>query len=107
MATPHIAGLLGYLLSIYGSETFLPAQATLFDLKEPAKQSFTSKIVSLLLPSYASTVVSELFSITAPVPPKKKTLTPAELKKALIKLGSVGLISGELPEGTPNMYAAV
>jgi cerevisin len=35
--------------------------------------------------------------------PKKPTLTPAKMKKAILNLATVDALTGELPAGTPNL----
>lgn len=105
MASPHICGLLAYLLSIQGSETFTLAA----DMDAAAAAS--SSAVGLyaqawsLLPRLVQRVVpapQSAFAATAPIP--KQGLTPKQLKKALIALASPGLLT-DLPAGTPNLLA--
>lgn len=103
MATPHIAGLLAYLLSVHGTESFSPTNALSFG---PA--GVLEKAVSLL-PSYIQAFLPGPQSAFAPVPKKPEALTPAELKKALLKLATVDTLSdangAELPVGSPNLLA--
>ncbi|KAK4685004.1 cerevisin, partial [Tremellales sp. Uapishka_1] len=97
MASPHICGLLAYLVSIQGSETF----SALVD-EDIAQVSYYAKAFSLL-PSVAQAVLPAPASASlAPVP--KKPLSPAQMKKALIGLASPGMLK-DLPTGTPNLLA--
>lgn len=110
MASPHICGLLAYLLSIHGSETF--SLTDLLDqyapVEESSKMSLYARAYSLLppmaqavLPVPATASASD--DLVAPIP-KNGTLTPAQLKKALLALSSPGMLT-DLPAGTPNLLA--
>ena len=119
MASPHICGLLAYLLSIHGTDTFSILEdgqttATITAITEAA--GLYAKAYSLLprlaqavlpVPLGAPLEVSpEGDDLTRPVPPRNNgTLTPAMLKKALIALASPGMLTGDLPAGTPNLLA--
>ncbi|KAJ7647827.1 peptidase S8/S53 domain-containing protein [Roridomyces roridus] len=108
MASPHTAGLLAYLLSIYPSKSFDPAlnsmvpETTLMQPLVATLSSPTYLFVHAALPRWASSFLpaprTEMFM--PPTPPKK--VTPAQLKKALIALSSEGLLS-DLPGKTPNL----
>ncbi|KAG6872520.1 hypothetical protein C0995_009210, partial [Termitomyces sp. Mi166 len=108
MASPHTAGLLAYLLSIYPSEEFNPSfdsQGGLLSLTQP-QQSFVipSSVYAALqatLPRWISSFLPVHSLVTAPIP-HDKILTPAQLKKALINLATPGVFS-ELPDQTPNL----
>lgn len=97
MATPHIAGLLAYYLSIYASPSFSPSAAV-----AGVEATLLEKAVSLL-PAYVQAFLPGSAVSFAPTP--KKPITPAELKKALLKLATVDVLTGELPAGTPNLLA--
>lgn len=105
MATPHIAGLTAYLLSLYGSPSFNPSlidptlDASAFSAQTPLLQKAMS-----LLPSYVAAFIPQIIrsAVVAPTP-KVPTLTPAKLKKAILALATVDALSGELPAGTPNL----
>ena len=108
MASPHICGLLAYLLSIHGTDTF-----NILDVDAPATSVAAASVYErawTLLPRLAQkflpTPLNVLDVQSAPVPPKNSTstLTPAKLKKALIGLASAGLLT-DLPSGTPNLLA--
>ena len=115
MASPHICGLLAYLLSIHGTTTFnILENGVTPSVIEPnvyAKAySLLPRLVQAIIPSPASfgsplDVSPAGDDLTRPVPPRNNgTLTPAELKKALIALASPGMLT-DLPTGTPNLLA--
>jgi cerevisin len=117
MASPHICGLLAYLLSIHGSTTF-----SILDFASDAAQtsavtpsvyaqaySFLPKLAQAVLPAPVDQLLvapngDNLRPVPKPTPGDGK-LTPAILKKALIALASPGMITGDLPSGTPNLLA--
>ncbi|KAJ3814733.1 serine-type endopeptidase [Lentinula aff. lateritia] len=109
MASPHTAGLLAYLLSIYPSVPFNPDLTPGFDvptLNDPEQRAFASmyKVVHAALPHVISSLLPSpdiVEAATAPVPPK--TLSAAQLKRAVLSLATKGMITGTLPEGTPNL----
>jgi cerevisin len=109
MASPHTAGLLAYLLSIYPSKEFNPT----FDKEEIL--SITSElpqttfggiytIAHAALPRWISSFLPapELVDLIAPIPDHPPTLTPSQLKKALIALSTPGKLD-DLPAQTPNL----
>jgi len=114
MASPHICGLLAYLLSIHGTTTF----TMLDDSTAPSvaagvyarAYSLLPRLVQAVLPVPAS--LSSTLSVSPagddlirPVPPRNNgTLSPAALKKALIALASPGMLT-DLPTSTPNLLA--
>lgn len=115
MASPHICGLLAYLLSIHGTETFTILEG---DSANTEAAGFYARAYSLL-PRLVQAVLpvpvgmgtpltlwpvgeDEDVDVTRPVPAKE--ITPAKLKKALIGLASPGMLTG-LPAGTPNFLA--
>jgi cerevisin len=112
MASPHTAGLLAYLLSIYPSKEFEPhfpmgifPPSFNFD----AERAFSNpSAFSFALPGWISTSLprwisslSEPVDGAAPAPPRP-TLTPKQLKSALIALGSRGMLK-DLPDDTENV----
>ena len=111
MASPHVAGLLAYLVSVYGTETFSPnvlADLTpSADLTSPSSPSFTEmySTVRSVLPSWVQTFLppAQLVAVVAPVPKEPKILTPKQLKKALLDLATKGALTDALPAGTPNL----
>lgn len=112
MASPHTAGLMAYLLSIYPSPAFSPSfdeDSNLISLTQPqqtfAISSSVYAVTYAALPSwihslFPSPLLAEKIGITAPVP--YKPLTPAQLKKALIALSSPNLLA-DLPPQTVNL----
>lgn len=110
MASPHICGLLAYLLSIEGTETFsiLTGESTETENIE-SEVTYYGKAFSLL-PKLAQSVLPAPIAATVAPTPKKGEVTPAKLKKALIALSSAGKITEgkagtSLPAGTPNLLA--
>ena len=115
MASPHTAGLLAYLLSIYPSEQFNPAVEDSDLLVDPitllqSQRTLSSNVYAVAhaaLPRWVSVFMPSprlVDIVNAPVPDKPKTLSPAQLKKALIALSSKGLLA-ELPPQTVNLLA--
>jgi cerevisin len=111
MASPHTAGLLAYLLSIYPSKEFNPSTLDLVkDLPSPleVQGSVTVQnayaVAHAYLPSWMTTFLPapELFASQEASSDGPATITPAQLKRALLQLASPGLLS-ELPTGTPNL----
>lgn len=122
MASPHTAGLLAYLLSLYPSKSFDPNTGTI-DLNAATQQFFVAssstadyhvaglssiwKIVTSIVPKWLSHDVAQERSVdtyeggedVAPIP---ETLSPKKLKAALLAL-STGDVLTDLPKGTPNL----
>lgn len=108
MASPHICGMLAYLLSIEGHETFnilaAGGNSDATELVESGESSVYAKALSLL-PSWAQKVLpAPAVELVAAAQSGSNELTPAKLKKALIGLASSGMLS-DLPSGTPNLLA--
>lgn len=112
MASPHTAGLLAYLLSLYPSEEFDPLldedliPSTLQNQHTFSTLSLTSiySIAHASLPGFITEYLPSpklLEAITAESQ-GPSTLTPLQLKKALLALSSKGVLS-DLPEKTPNL----
>ncbi|KAG5638443.1 hypothetical protein H0H81_012660 [Sphagnurus paluster] len=114
MASPHTAGLLAYLLSIYPSVTFNPS----FDKDDnllslvPEQQAFVLSssvyaVAHAALPRWISSflpppALADTIGMTAPTPkPKRPTLTPHQLKQAVLTLATRDVLS-DLPEHTVN-----
>jgi cerevisin len=112
MASPHTAGLLAYLLSIYPSTTFDPSIRSLIpplelNTQRPFTGSFTRLYDSVynVMPGWVSGFIPPprlIKAITAPT--EHKPLSPADLKSALIRLASKGLL-GQIPNDTVNLLA--
>jgi cerevisin len=105
MASPHVAGLLAYLLSIFPDPNFNPSIASL-DLPAPltaVSSNPTMKtilsIARYIMPSYFAAEVVEETESVAPIP---TTISPAQLKKALIKLSSPDKLT-DVGQGSPNL----
>lgn len=106
MANLDVAGLLAYLLSIYPSVTFDPSLDTLV----PAPISDVSAAVTNTLytaihaglPTWVASFLPKpqaILSATAPIP---ISLTPAQLKAALLGLSSKDLLT-DIPAKTVNL----
>ena len=112
MASPHICGLLAYLLSIHGTNTFsildeasiVPTNAGLY----ARAYSLLPRLAQAVLPvptSVPLAVSPDGDELNRPIPPVNNgTLSPAQLKKAIIALASPGMLT-DLPSGTPNLLA--
>ncbi|KAG6885037.1 hypothetical protein C0993_006364 [Termitomyces sp. T159_Od127] len=109
MASPHTAGLLAYLLSIYPSKEFNPSfspNGKLLSLTQPewsfALPSSIYAVMQATFPRWISSFLPNLVESTiAPIPPNKG-ITPAQLKEALLNLATSGVLS-DLPAQTPNL----
>ncbi|KAI0667120.1 peptidase S8/S53 domain-containing protein [Trametes maxima] len=112
MASPHTAGLLAYLLSLYPSASFNPSltpDLVPASMLAQAPASSFSGVYALAwsaMPSWVATflpppaLVSE---VVAPTPDAPKVLTPKQLKLALLTLATEGALTDVLPSGTPNL----
>jgi len=117
MASPHTAGMLAYLLSIYPSESFDPKIGAI-DLSKPFP--FLTSAMTSTDPTFASVFAfaRRLLAVfskdetkradevpytpgedVAPVP---KTLSPKQLKQALLALATPSMLK-DLPKDTPNL----
>lgn len=112
MASPHTAGLIAYLLSIYPSKQFDPAVGEADSLVGPipllqSQRPLSSNVYAVVhaaLPRWVSAFMPSprlVDIVTAPIP-KPKTLSPKQLKKALIELSTFGLLT-DLPLNTANL----
>lgn len=109
MASPHIVGLLAYLLSIYGTDDFAAISALEDVSMADVEDSLASKLSSVMpLPAMALDLVSSVTGFFAQdesaKPDIDSVLSTAELKKALIKLASPGILTG-LDADTVNKLA--
>jgi len=106
MASPHTAGMLAYLLSLYPSETFNPPISPSLVPPESTFSSLSSlyALTHASLPSWVSAFLlpPRLVQNLAPIPPKRPTLNPEQLKKALIGLATKGVLT-QVPPNTPNL----
>lgn len=128
MATPHLAGLMAYLLEIYGSESFPSLDSDALAELSVLGGADASEIAAIESVSFAQgeerTVYSGVYSalpefvksflpsprlisaFTAPAPkkPSVPALTPAQIKGLVVKLASKGILT-DVKEGTPNLLA--
>lgn len=109
MASPHTAGLLAYLLSIYPSKEFNPTfdKEELLSITSEVSQTSFGEIYAFAhaaLPRWISSFLPapELVGFVAPIPQPPPTLTPAQLKKALIALATPDKLD-DLPAQTANL----
>jgi cerevisin len=111
MASPHTAGMLAYLLSIYPSKDFDPDLTSLADGHYVlAARSAASPITGAYAAAHA--VLPSWMSAFLPAPALltgdddavsgPKTLNPAQLKKALLALSTRDVLA-TLPTGSPNL----
>jgi cerevisin len=103
MATPHVAGLIAYLISIYGSETFSPKAGT--TLVPASAVSSVYSAVHSALPSWVSVFLPSpqlVEEVASPAPMGPATITTKELKNALLELSTPDKL-GDLPSFTPNL----
>jgi cerevisin len=111
MASPHTAGLLAYLLSIYPSVEFDPLLGPDF-LPPSLSTQYTSTgfasiyaLAHAVLPAWVSDFLPPprfLDVVDGVAPTGPPTLTPAQLKKALIALSTKDVLA-TLPDKTPNL----
>jgi cerevisin len=109
MASPHTAGLLAYLLSIYPHVTFDPRTSSLVPGELNAQRPFTGSFSGLyesvysVMPRWVSGFLPPprlIEVVTAPVP--SKPISPADLKAALIGLATKNLLA-QIPADTVNL----
>lgn len=110
MASPHVAGLVAYFLSIYPHPTFDPQLKSL----EPYHKSSLDKAHQMSPSFFASilTVASEV-ALNHHLNKEKEhfgggqsnTLTPGQMKNALLSRALSDRITGPLPSDTPNLLA--
>jgi len=106
MASPHVAGLMAYFLSLYPSITFNPERSSLTDDSNAEQYTFSSmyRIVRTALPASIRNLLPSpaiIEAVVAPVP--SKPLSSDELKDAILAIASRNKITGVLPKGTPNL----
>ena len=110
------AGMLAYLLSIYPSASFDPEIGTIdlskrFPLNsamtptDPAFASvfaFARRLIAVFSKDETKRADEVTYSPGEDVAPVPKTLSPKQLKQALLSLASSNMLS-DLPKGTPNL----
>ncbi|KAF5383498.1 hypothetical protein D9757_006134 [Collybiopsis confluens] len=105
MASPHVCGLAAYFLSIYPSVTFNPAVESFQELPSEVVQHPFSAMYSVAhaaLPAFISSLLPPPSFVDGTIAPIPKGLTPAQLKQAIMVLGTKGMLS-DLPPGTPDL----
>ena len=111
MATPHVSGLLAYLLSIYPHKTFNPEMGGPPTVPVPGNKSRFSQLLGAYavaydaLPHFLSPFLPHPFSFEQEVEALRsapRTLTPDELRKALFALSSEGKLAPESLYDAPN-----
>lgn len=99
MASPHTAGMLAYLLSLYPSISFNPELK--HDMTPPILDSVSQRALNSLcafvhasLPQWvaASIPAPSFLEAITPSPKVYSTLTPAQLKTALLELATKGAL---------------
>jgi cerevisin len=97
MASPHTAGLLAYLLSLHLSKSFDPDVSGMVSapVVQPAPQHALGTVFSFAsaaLPTWMSSILPPpVLGATIPIP--LPTLTPAQLRKALLALATPDVLS--------------
>ncbi len=109
MASPHTAGMLAYLLSLYPSTDFNPELTgdmvpPEFALFAPASFSTVYSSVHAVLPSWVTVFLPSPATVedVAPTPKEPIAITPKQLKRALLALSTAGVFA-TLPDLTPNL----
>ncbi|SGY34441.1 BQ5605_C002g01631 [Microbotryum silenes-dioicae] len=100
MASPHVAGLAAYFLSLYPDGFNI--QEDDFSSESYEQVSGTAQMVLGRISNWRASIRKSGASAEAAQP-----LSPAALKKALVKVGSTGLLSdankAPMPAGSPNI----
>ena len=106
-AAPHAAGLIAYFLSLYPSKSFDPDVSAF--VSPPVVQSVPQHVLDTVfsfaraaLPTWMSSMLLPPPVLEAIAPTPLPTLTPAQLKKALLELATRDVLS-MLPPKTPNL----
>lgn len=106
MASPHVCGLLAYLLSIEGSPTFTIEEAEeLIAVEDHSVYHEAYNMAYEAMPQIVKAILPEPEQVPllarAPTP-KPGKITPKALKKAVLELATKGALS-DLPAKTPNL----
>ncbi|KAJ7218506.1 hypothetical protein GGX14DRAFT_595106 [Mycena pura] len=112
MATPHVAGLLAYLLSLYPPKSFDPKIATPHTPARALQRPFSITLymsspmyayAHAALPAWAATLLPVPGPSAAPAPARTPAkITIMQLKRALLRLATRDALSA-VPAGTPNL----
>ncbi|KAK9899261.1 hypothetical protein P389DRAFT_141798 [Cystobasidium minutum MCA 4210] len=111
MATPHIAGLTAYYLSLYPSGQFSPSAEDYAAAGVPVPGSAEERELEererSLIDKGRQLVFGDLFGKAArkPTIAGQKPLDPKVLKKAMLRLATKGALSQLPDDGTPNLLA--
>ncbi|KAK4691030.1 hypothetical protein P7C70_g9436, partial [Phenoliferia sp. Uapishka_3] len=108
MASPHVAGLAAYFLSLYPTgfsvadddftdATYAQIMGEVMD--DLPVSSFVVKGAQFVFGKLGWSMRGEKKEVEV----MTKELTPKALKKALLKISSKGKLTGDLPSGTPNL----
>ncbi len=101
MASPHVAGLAAYFLSLY--DTSFNPETNDFNEDVYARLAGDSSYLRLGAQMFGGKVSQWAGRLTAPTPKEPKPLSPAALKKAIEKIATKGALTDALPAGTPNL----
>jgi cerevisin len=102
MASPHTAGMIAYLLGIYPSKSFDPLLGA-EELITPLPLTSYSFVHSVL-PSWITSFLPSAQVVEEMIAPTKRpaSLTPTQMKKALLALSSEGLLA-DVGKESPNL----
>ncbi|KIJ51359.1 hypothetical protein M422DRAFT_244537 [Sphaerobolus stellatus SS14] len=110
MASPHVAGLIAYFLSLYPSKSFnIPAiesqQSALLVAASETIPGFgaVQRVYSAARSRLPAFIAERLPSLEEPVAPIPPVITPKVLKEALLALASEGKLTKLPDDGTPNL----
>lgn len=101
MASPHVAGLAAYFLSLY--DTSFNPETEEFNEDIYARLAGESSYLRLGTQMFGGKMAQWAGRLTAPTPKQPKPLTPAALKKSIERVATKGAITDVLPAGTPNL----
>ncbi|KAJ7188918.1 serine-type endopeptidase [Mycena filopes] len=105
MASPHVAGVIAYFLSLHPHKTFDPQMGAFFDVPVVGQRPLVVALQSAVyaaLPAWAARLVpepKEMAMAMAPVPGK---ITPAQMKSAVVSLATRNILT-DLPGNTANL----
>lgn len=89
MASPHVAGLAAYFLSLYPSSFVLSEEELGYTSTSSEPSTFFQHAAQFVF-GQAQQWTKQRF---APIPPTHKPLTPKALKNAMVKLGTKGILT--------------
>ncbi|KAH9965429.1 peptidase S8/S53 domain-containing protein [Russula dissimulans] len=109
MASPHTAGLMAYLLSIYPHDTFNPRLSSFVPTELNSQRPFSGSFAGLyeaaysVMPRWVSDFLPPprlIEAVTGPI--DVEPLSPATLKRAVIALATPDVLGG-VPDNTVNL----